>query len=295
MGIAVVVDSACNRPGDEIDGSPQGKRVGCRGRTLGAPQVPMAHELAAVDAAMADEVPLDPVVSKQKSKGRLPTGWMWDETRALYVHTTTLETSKDRPFDRCGTFGCLLLDKQCVLGIEPPFCLSRTNRVLTACLASRPRSTGLHLFEEVEGSKRSRRQTCPLVATDPEHKQSYATPKPPVRGRGRGRGRGGQAAASSSAARGRGRGRGRGTKAKAASCDADATFHVAAIKAVRGGPPGSWEFLVSWEGYDEAHESWEPERNLLEYKAELEQVRGARHAQGARAGRAGRGWGVGVG
>ena len=153
----------------------------------------------------------------------------------------------------------------------------------------RVRSTGLHLFEEVEGSKRSRRQTTPLVAADPEQKQSYATPKPPVRGRGRGRGRGGQAAASASAAGGRGRGRGRGTKAKAAPCDAE-KFHVAAIKAVRGGVAGrTWEFLVSWEGFDEAHDSWEPELNLLDYKAELEQVRGARHAQRARAGRAGRG------
>ena len=137
------------------------------------------------------------------------------------------------------------------------------------------------MFEEVEGSKRSRRQICPPVATDPEQKQSYATPKP-LRGRGRGRGRGGRAAASSSssAARGRGRGRGRGTKSKAAACDAVTTFHVAAIKAVRGGSPGDWEFLVSWEGFDEAHDSWEPELGLLEYKAELEQVRGgARHAQ----------------
>ena len=90
------------------------------GAGTGAASVPMADDPAAVDAAMADqEVPLDPVVSKQKSKGRLPTGWMWDETRALYVNTTTMETRIDRPFDQCGTFGCILLDKQCVLGIEP--------------------------------------------------------------------------------------------------------------------------------------------------------------------------------
>ena len=99
----------------------------------------------------------------------------------------------------------------------------------------------MHEFEMVEGSKRARRQICPPA--NPEEKQSYATPKPPVRGRGRGRGRGGQAAAASAASRGRGRGR--GTKAKAASGDADAGFHVAAIKAARVGPHGKWEFLVS--------------------------------------------------
>ena len=123
----------------------------------------------------------------------------------------------------------------------------------------------------VEGSKRARRQICPPA--NPEEKQSYATPKPPVRGRGRGRGRGGQAAAASSAAsRGRGRGRGRGTKAKAASGDAGAGFHVAAIKAVRGGPPGKWEFLVSWEGYDdEGEDTWEPEEHLEKRKGLIRQ------------------------
>ena len=78
---------------------------------VAAPQ--MEHELSAVDAAMTDEeMPQEPVVSKQKSEGRLPGGWMWDETRDLYVNRNSLETSKDRPYDRCGTFGCLLQDKQ---------------------------------------------------------------------------------------------------------------------------------------------------------------------------------------
>ena len=91
-----------------------------------------AHELAAMDAAMADEeAPMAPVVPKKKSGGRLPTGWYWDEARGLYVNATTLETTVDRPYDRCGTFGCILKDKQCIRGIEPP---ARTNRVLTACL-----------------------------------------------------------------------------------------------------------------------------------------------------------------
>lgn len=109
---------ACNRQGRKRRVALHtGRGLGCR---HWAASVPMADDPAAVDAAMADqEVPLDPVVSKQKSKGRLPTGWMWDETRALYVNTTTMETRIDRPFDQCGTFGCILLDKQCVLGIEP--------------------------------------------------------------------------------------------------------------------------------------------------------------------------------
>ena len=110
--------------------------------SLGAASCPMAHEHAAVDAAMADEeVPLGPVVSKQKSKGRLPTGWMWDETRELYVHMTTMEESVDRPFDRCGTFGCLLLDKQLRPRIRTPFCLPPAlTLVLTACLACAARA-----------------------------------------------------------------------------------------------------------------------------------------------------------
>jgi hypothetical protein len=109
---------ACNRQGRKRRVALHtGRGLGCR--HWGGLRS-MADDPAAVDAAMADqEVPLDPVVSKQKSKGRLPTGWMWDETRALYVNTTTMETRIDRPFDQCGTFGCILLDKQCVLGIEP--------------------------------------------------------------------------------------------------------------------------------------------------------------------------------
>ena len=81
-----------------------------------------AHELAAVDAAMADEeAPLAPVVPKKKAGGRLPTGWFWDEAQGLYVNATTLETSVDQPYDRCGTLGCILRDKQCIRGIEPLF------------------------------------------------------------------------------------------------------------------------------------------------------------------------------
>ena len=79
-----------------------------------------AHELAAVDAAMADEeAPLAPVVPKKKAGGRLPTGWFWDEAQGLYVNATTMETSVDQPYDRCGTLGCILRDKQCIRGIEP--------------------------------------------------------------------------------------------------------------------------------------------------------------------------------
>lgn len=89
---------------------------------------------------MADEeAPLAPVVPKNKSVGRLPTGWYWDEARGLYVNMTTLETSVDQPYDRCGTLGCILRDKQCICGIEP-LCSppARTNRVLTACACVAP-------------------------------------------------------------------------------------------------------------------------------------------------------------
>ena len=74
-----------------------------------------------VGAAMADEeAPLAPVVPKKKAGGRLPTGWFWDEAQGLYVNATTMETSVDQPYDRCGTLGCILRDKQCIRGIEPP-------------------------------------------------------------------------------------------------------------------------------------------------------------------------------
>ena len=107
-----------------------------------------------------------------------------------------------------------------------------------------PHSPGLHMMAELAGSKCSRRQTAPLVAAEPAPQSASG------RGRG-GRGRGHGGAASSARGRGRGRGgRGRAPKPKAA----DELFHVQAIKAVREAG-GCWQFLVSWEGYDELHDS----------------------------------------
>ena len=61
--------------------------------------------------------------------------------RELYVDMMTMEESKDRPFDRCGAFGCLLLDKQLRPRIRTPFCLSPALiLVLTTCLACAARA-----------------------------------------------------------------------------------------------------------------------------------------------------------
>ena len=66
--------------------------------------------------------------------------------RELYVDMMTMEESKDRPFDRCGAFGCLLLDKQLrprnrTPVLPPARTYSSSHRLPRTC------STGLHLFE----------------------------------------------------------------------------------------------------------------------------------------------------
>ena len=115
--------SACNRAArGKAKHGPVEIAEACAALPHPASRASPAHELAAVDAAMADEeAPLAPVVPKKKAGGRLPTGWFWDEAQGLYVNTTTLETSVDQPYDRCGTLGCILRDKQCIRGIEPLF------------------------------------------------------------------------------------------------------------------------------------------------------------------------------
>ena len=56
------------------------------------------------------DMPAAGAQSSSEGARRLPGSWKWDEERALYIDGSTGETCVDRPYDMCGTFGCLLRD-----------------------------------------------------------------------------------------------------------------------------------------------------------------------------------------
>lgn len=149
------------------------------------------------------------------AQGRLPRGWLAEvaaDGSYLYRNKATNKITAQRPFDQCGTNGCILED----------------------------RHTGLHLIPELEVSGRRRGSAAPIVstATDDsgmsvlvgdasEPTADAALParasKPNGTGRGlgsRGRGRG------SARGSGRARGRARGGERSMASAEAGERLFV---------------------------------------------------------------------
>ena len=74
---------------------------------------------AAAEAAMANELLggglFDEDLFAKKvapvEKEKLPSGWRYDSETQLYVDIKTGATRADRPYDKCGTFGCILEDR----------------------------------------------------------------------------------------------------------------------------------------------------------------------------------------
>jgi len=147
---------------------------------------PFEAELGALLDPLADDIAdrhrssgIDPTqLARQQSEADkgLPSGWRSEQApdgRLRYVKRSTGETTFERPFDRCGTFGCVLED----------------------------RHRGFHVFQDTgaAGTGRTRRgagggSSAPPRAPSPPA-PSFAHPKSTAsgkRGGGGGRGRGGR-------------------------------------------------------------------------------------------------------
>ena len=85
---------------------------------------PFEAELGALLDPLADDIAdrhrssgIDPTqLARQQSEADkgLPSGWRSEQApdgRLRYVKRSTGETTFERPFDRCGTFGCVLEDR----------------------------------------------------------------------------------------------------------------------------------------------------------------------------------------
>ena len=178
-------------------------------------------------------------------KEKLPSGWRYDSETQLYVEIKTGATRADRPYDKCGTFGCILED----------------------------RHPGLHVM--ADSGIRSRKRVCEVAYTPPEPIAfSKPTGSRKAAGRdkaaGRGKAAGGRSGGATSTAA-------RAAKPKPKpkpKAKGDEIFQVREIKEAHEESPGAWKFLISWVGYSDAWDSWEPEPNLLpDYRNEVDRAK----------------------
>ena len=247
---------------------------------------------AAADSFLGGHTEGVPRITKQPSRtdevGRLPKGWLVEVVDGVnvFVNKQTGERTKERPYDRCGTNGCILLDRHPGMHVfaefEPSARRARSYPAVTAAIpkaAPRVRTTA-DTDDEIDDGE----STSIVGGPSPTQLQRDRD----GRGGGNGRGRGG-----SCGGRGRGRGQGRAVagveplrdqqahggssvssgggssssssgRASSARCPASSAGGVYEVAEILQAEvrEGGWRYLVRWGDYGPEQHTWEPEEQF---------------------------------
>jgi hypothetical protein len=186
-----------------------------RTRVAAAPAAPEAAPVAGfcarglrvTEAAEAAGHAEEPRIAKQLSRtdevGRLPKGWLVEVVDGVnvFVNEQSGDRTKERPYDRCGTNGCILLDRHSGMHVFAEFEPSaRRARSYPAATAPRPKAAPrVRTSADTDDELDDEESTSIVGGPSPTQLQRDRD----GRGVGNGRGRSGKCG-------GRGRGRGQG-------------------------------------------------------------------------------------